>query len=126
MKRARDDNGVVALDEEDDEEDEDEDESDEEDEDDDVEDGGDADALTQCLADIVGREGKTGVCTGDIARELPLPVLMVDGKPVALPLRLQGPSADLVGRHSWVVVTVAGVWWGRGRGRVQRGAGGIF
>ncbi len=67
------------------------------DEDDDVEDMRDVATLTKCLADILGSGDKTSVCSGDTARELPLPVLMVGGTPVALPLRPKGPSADLVG-----------------------------
>jgi hypothetical protein len=58
----------------------------------------DADVLSATLARLVEDRSRTDVCFGDVARELPMPVLLVDGTPVALPLRTDGPSADLVGR----------------------------
>jgi hypothetical protein len=68
----------------------------------------DAVALTECLGNFVGSEGKSGVCFGGVASELPLPVLMVEGTPVALPLRLKGPSSDLVRTRALIAATVCG------------------
>jgi hypothetical protein len=56
----------------------------------------DAENLTRCLQDIVAADDTITVCSGGFARELPLPCLVVEGVLVALPLRPDGPSADLV------------------------------